>query len=446
MFSVNWLSRMPRFRYGSHSTSRRTATRGLAYPHQLVVEKLEDRCLLSYSITDLGTLPVAYGGSSVATGINNQGQVVGYSDSIAGNPHAFLWEEGNMTDLGTLGGGTSKANGINDRGQVVGYSLIPAVQEVHAVLWDAGVMTDLGILPGYEDASEAQGINNAGQVVGESVYEDKKGQRFSHAFLWQDGVMSDLGTLEPYPSSYAAGINDVGQVVGANYAYLGDSTAFVWDSTTGMQDLRGFRSEALAINNQAQVVGGYVTDGVQHAALWEDGALTDLAGGYAYATAINNLRQVVGSYGSRPFLWEGGTLTDLNTLIPKGSGWTLIGAEGINDAGQIVGYGRSPDSGQYFHAYLLTPDESPHIPGRIRNNVLLAQLVSQSQSVVQAAVSIPMDQPNQQASVATIVDARVDGVVTSTTDPVVSGHHGRDAVFAGWSDPLVEPLSVGLLG
>src|SRR6516165_404454 len=144
MFSVNWLSRMPRFRYGSHSTSRRTATRGLAYPHQLVVEKLEDRCLLSYSITDLGTLPVAYGGSSVATG-------------------------------------------INDRGQVVGYSLIPAVQEVHAVLWDAGVMTDLGILPGYEGASEAQGINNAGQVVGESVYEDKKGQRFSHAFLWQDG-------------------------------------------------------------------------------------------------------------------------------------------------------------------------------------------------------------------------------------------------------------------
>jgi len=57
-----------------------------------------------------------------------------------------------------------------------------------------------------------------------------------------------------------------------------------------------------------------------------------------------------------------------------------------------------------------------------------------------------MDQPNQEAPIATIVGALVRGRAPSITSPVVTAHHGQDAVFAGWSDPLVEPLSVGLLG
>src|SRR6516162_2580566 len=73
-----------------------------------------------YTITDLGTL----GGSfSVASGINNGGQVVGFSPLSDGAPsHAFLYSGGQMLDLGTLGGSGSGANAINDRGQIVGYS------------------------------------------------------------------------------------------------------------------------------------------------------------------------------------------------------------------------------------------------------------------------------------------------------------------------------------
>ena len=67
---------------------------------------------------DLGTLG---GPNSKSRGINNRGEIVGYS-LIAGNYHAFLFSHGQMLDLGTLGGPTSQAFGINDRGQIVGVS------------------------------------------------------------------------------------------------------------------------------------------------------------------------------------------------------------------------------------------------------------------------------------------------------------------------------------
>jgi probable HAF family extracellular repeat protein len=71
-------------------------------------------------LTDLGTLG---GGGSYATGINNAGQVAGYSDTAAGDQHAFITGPNGvgMTDLGSLGGGYSQAFGINDAGQVVGF-------------------------------------------------------------------------------------------------------------------------------------------------------------------------------------------------------------------------------------------------------------------------------------------------------------------------------------
>ena len=86
------------------------------------MEPLEDRRLLSYTVTNLGSL----GGTvSVPVDVNNHGEVVGYSytanNAVA---HAFVYRHGKMTDLGTLGGTTSGATGINDRGVIVGMSNI----------------------------------------------------------------------------------------------------------------------------------------------------------------------------------------------------------------------------------------------------------------------------------------------------------------------------------
>jgi probable HAF family extracellular repeat protein len=216
--------------------------------------------------TDLGTLP-GYS-TSVATHINNRGQVAGSSTLLpVGNTHAFFWADGAMTDLGTLGGENASplgiktlASGMNDRGQVVGFSLSPS-GNYHAFLWANGTMTDLGTLPG-DDTSLAMGINNRGQVVGVSV---TSGQNFAwHAFIWENGVMIDLGTLGPLGSS-ATGINEHGQVFGETF-FADGTHAFLWEHgvMTDLGTLGGFLTVPTDMNNRGQVVG--VSNG--QAVLW----------------------------------------------------------------------------------------------------------------------------------------------------------------------------------
>ena len=166
-------------------------------------------------MTDLGTLPGGSAGSD-AYAINDSGEVVGTSSfDSSGHSHAFLYKNGKMTDLGTLPGYTdSVATGINDSGQIVGscssYTL-PAGTAEHAFLYSNGTMIDLGPLPGGT-LSWAQGINDSGQVVGVSAYFPSGNY---HAFLYSNGTMTDLGAVPLwYDSSYAYAINASDQVAG----------------------------------------------------------------------------------------------------------------------------------------------------------------------------------------------------------------------------------------
>jgi len=299
--------------------------------------------------------------------ISHSGQIVGEGHVSLKGPHALLWDpDSGITDLGTLGGSHSWAESMNDHGQVVGVSET-ADGQTHAFLWDAGVMTDLGAPGG--DSSDAWSINNSGQVVGRILSEVEAVGWLSKAFLWTRGEgMVELGTLGG-KESRASAINDRGEVVGTAKTTQGYDRAFKWHPDTGMVELDtlgGISSEAHAINEKGDVVGtAKTTQGYNHAFIWHpDTGMVDLGtlgGRDSSAIAINNAGQVVGSsevvWGDsekRAFLWDNGRMIDLSSLPEvKAAGWSeLIDAMGINDHGQIVGYGIRAGE---LRNFLLTP-------------------------------------------------------------------------------------------
>ena len=270
-----------------------------------------------------------HGVFSEAWGINNAGQIVGRSHVMPANEaHAFRYDPGIGTlDLGTLGGAISDAYRINDSGVAVGSAEL-ADGQMHAARWDAaGNPFDLGTFGG--DQSEAIDINAAGHIVGWAAQPpDEFGEQSSEAFIWTGSELNPVGTLGGL-NSFAHAINDAGLVAGFSDTETGDICAFLWDEQQGMQNIGNMGGGGIVpwdISNTGKtVVVGYADDsqGLGIAIIWDE---------------MNGLR-------------------DLNALIPPDSDWIrLREARGVNEAGQIVGYGLRREG---WHAFLLTPVPEP---------------------------------------------------------------------------------------
>jgi probable HAF family extracellular repeat protein len=309
---------------------------------------------------------------------------------------AVINAHGRNIDLGTLGGKNSWTNygGINDRGEAVGLAETsvpdPDGEDMCAFgtkltcrpfLWRDGHMMALPTLGGNN--GQASAINNRGQIVGisETTVQDsgcspsKPGKIISPVF-WERGEVRALPTVAGDPDGFVQGINDQGQAVGSSGTCTNIAThAVLWENDTAFElpNLGHDGNDAYAINDHGQAVG-YVstTDGTTIvASLWPNGvhsAVTNLGilpgDGAAFATGINNRGQVVGSTfnsvgWSHGFIWQDNVLTDLNTFISKDSNLFIIAASNINERGQISGMAMvmsGPDEGK-IHAILLTPVE-----------------------------------------------------------------------------------------
>ena len=243
----------------------------------------------------------------------------------------------------------SEAVGINNRGDVVGTAFDAGFTHRQAFAVIEGV---LQLLPGEQ--ARAQHINAVDIVSGESQL---PGTTATQPVLWAAGSVQRIPNC---CGGSATSVDAQTQVIGAAYDEQGRYYAYRWSASLGIERIgpaKGFSAAVAANENGAIVIQTF-----PGTMLYANGQSTRLAlapKSPSYAQAINDCSIIVGAFGPfsdayRAFIWQNASgFQDLNTLIPRGSGWTLESATGINDRGEIVGRG-APD-GHEDGGFLLLP-------------------------------------------------------------------------------------------
>jgi probable HAF family extracellular repeat protein len=353
-----------------------------------------------YSVIDLGEV-----GNPPAQPyfIRNNGLISGAATTPGGALHAALWFEGAKFDIGTngLGGPNNAAFGVNHFGQTVGEAETSVTDAEDfcglnaygfrsstaclPFMWQDGVMTKLATLGG--ENGFANMINNRGEVAGlaETAMKDPAAGCPVHRFepvVWINGKIYALPTFPGDSDGVAAALNDKGQVAGASGTcspfnpnsglYLTENHAMVWENgkgtdlgNLGPNGLPGAGNHACAINNQGAAVGHVTSKASTVAFLWtrEKGmkGLGTLTGDLAsFALGINDEGQVVGQSISpdfstfRAFLWQNGSMIDVNTLVTSNPAKLyLLSGVSINSRNEITGL--AVDGAGAFHGYVAIP-------------------------------------------------------------------------------------------
>jgi len=355
-----------------------------------------------YTVTDLGAVGNLPGGPY---DIANNGLGAGAAP-VGIDMHAVLWLDGKRTrDLGTpgLGGPNSVAFGVNERGHVVGQAQTSVSNAEDfcgfnaygfassnvclPFVWKDGEMRPLPTLGGANGVASM--INNRGEVAGfaENTIKDKDKNCPVHLFepaVWEDHKVHALPIWPGDTDGMSSWINDKGQAVGASGVcapfnpfsrlYLEEFHALLWENDGTVVNLgnlggtgAGNGNHACALNNRGAVVGHSDLPGDMqtHAFLWtketgmiDIGIPTDV---FSSAIDINDSGEAVGvsldgtTFNQVAAIWEKGKQIDLNTLVIPGhsSGLHLVQANAIDSGGEITGV--AIDGSGQAHAFVATP-------------------------------------------------------------------------------------------
>jgi len=327
---------------------------------------IQRRHQVRYTITDLGSLG---GGYTIPVSINKQGHVVGASNTTTGSQHVFLWsDEGGTRDIGSF-----FPHGMNDRDEIVGHVLAGGTG--HACLWTPTEgLIDLGTIDG--GVSAAYGINKRSEVVGTSN---------QSGFIW-----TATGGMEKIRQGWSAyDINDAGQILCSTHSNRTEPFLYsrVQDEVIPPEDLNSplkfpyyepqrswsrqggkirscvpFFSTDEQIWTRAKenyVVGISDSNGdqtigfVHYENPYLESAFSMRWLPRIFLKALDKLVPLLHLQYSKAILWEGGEAIYLTNHIPPENEWTrLIEAKGINQSGQITGFGAI--NGE-CHAFLLNP-------------------------------------------------------------------------------------------
>ncbi len=367
-----------------------------------------------YTVADLGVLPCFE--SSRATALNDRGQIIGSlsREEMDFDPNGFIWADGIMRDLGRVWlkdinykgqcvgarhpksttfhaalyaagkfqgllkntSAASMAYGINDSGQVVGYSQVtnwkaPASTKRGCFLWKNGKRRCLDVPQGYR-AGSAVAINNEGQIAGE-VWSGSSSEK--HACLWDADTVTVFEEPSKFNQSESVAINNHGHIlVRAFHSDIGKLIRYLTEGEPE-RDLTEAADQEDQIRLYQQKIDALPEDTFtfhQQHFLWKDSGIRMVEG---HGESVNDQEQIVGQVvgwtglilneedfvraesrkAPYAFLWQDGETLDLNASLPLNSGWRLTKANGINNKGQIAGYG---EIGGKTRAFLLTPEIS----------------------------------------------------------------------------------------
>ena len=354
-------------------TSSTPITRGISMPQS--VSKL---AILGLVLASGGAmaqpvvhLPALGNSGAIANDINDHGDVVGQTSvTDVQGVYAVTWDANHVaSSLGAMDGHTkSEALSINNNGQIVGYSE-DAMGLRMGTLWDGrGGMVDIHTAIGSLGSSIPWDINDHGVITGQASITPG----FAKGFVWdQTNPVVVAGTPSFYQGGSNLSINNSGEIVGSAF-FFGDPD----DVVLAVPDDRGgyvfpdfgpsgFNfSRATTINNNSMVVGHSTaesTTGTWNAAIFTTdtrepvitlGTLPNLD--TSESLDVNDNGMVVGyawdgtgsGFDPRAWVWADGVMFDLNELLGEDSAFEILSrANAVNAQGDIVGFGRLKGGG-----------------------------------------------------------------------------------------------------